>query len=270
MQAFRIGKLFGVELRVDWSWLFVLVLLTWNLTAVFAGWHPDWPAAEALRRRADRGAALLGLHPGARARPLASSRGREASACAASPCSSSAACRTSSTSRPRRASSSSSRWWGPSRASGSASSSWRCRSRPRHVPLQQPGPISDRAARSARDAARVARSHQPGDRALQPAPGVPAGRGARAAGHPLVGQRRPPDGHAARVRRRAGLRLGVHRPRHRDDVRRPRRVLRHRARGRALARLHRVVPAGGRGAVLPAAGHRRRPRGAHGRGDHAP
>ena len=46
MHAFRIGKLFGIEIRVDWSWLFIFVLLTWNLTTVFSGWHPDWPPSE--------------------------------------------------------------------------------------------------------------------------------------------------------------------------------------------------------------------------------
>lgn len=48
MHAFRIGKLFGIEIRVDWSWLFIFVLLTWNLSIVFAGWHPDWPRMQQL------------------------------------------------------------------------------------------------------------------------------------------------------------------------------------------------------------------------------
>ena len=47
MHAFRIGKLFSIELRVDWSWLFIFVLLTWNLVSVFTQWHPDWSAPEA-------------------------------------------------------------------------------------------------------------------------------------------------------------------------------------------------------------------------------
>lgn len=46
MHAFRLGKLFGIELRIDWSWLFIFVLLTWNLSSVFSGWHPDWPPSE--------------------------------------------------------------------------------------------------------------------------------------------------------------------------------------------------------------------------------
>ncbi|HLK40705.1 MAG TPA: site-2 protease family protein [Polyangiaceae bacterium] len=46
MHAFRIGKLFGIEIRLDWSWLFIFLLLTWNLTSVFSRWHPDWGSVE--------------------------------------------------------------------------------------------------------------------------------------------------------------------------------------------------------------------------------
>ena len=46
MNAFRIGRLSGIDVRVDYSWLLIFVLLTWNLVAVFGGWHPAWPAAE--------------------------------------------------------------------------------------------------------------------------------------------------------------------------------------------------------------------------------
>jgi Zn-dependent protease/predicted transcriptional regulator len=48
MHGFRLGRLFGIELRVDWSWVFIFVLLTWNLASVFQQWHPDWPASEEL------------------------------------------------------------------------------------------------------------------------------------------------------------------------------------------------------------------------------
>ncbi len=40
--GFRIGRLFGISIRVDWSWLFILLLITWNLTFVFAQVHPEW------------------------------------------------------------------------------------------------------------------------------------------------------------------------------------------------------------------------------------
>jgi Zn-dependent protease/CBS domain-containing protein len=46
MQAFRLGKAFGIDIRVDWSWVFIFVLMTWNLCAVFADWHPRWPVVE--------------------------------------------------------------------------------------------------------------------------------------------------------------------------------------------------------------------------------
>jgi Zn-dependent protease/CBS domain-containing protein len=42
MRGFRLGRVFGIELRIDWSWVFIFVLLTWNLVALFSRWHPDW------------------------------------------------------------------------------------------------------------------------------------------------------------------------------------------------------------------------------------
>ena len=48
MQAFRIGRIFGIEIRIDWSWVFIVVLLTWNLSAVFTAWHPDWRTSESI------------------------------------------------------------------------------------------------------------------------------------------------------------------------------------------------------------------------------
>lgn len=40
--SFRVGRLFGIDLRVDSSWLFVLVLVVWSLSSLFARWHADW------------------------------------------------------------------------------------------------------------------------------------------------------------------------------------------------------------------------------------
>jgi Zn-dependent protease len=40
--ALRLGQLGGIEIRIDHSWLFIFVLLTWSLTVTFTGWHPDW------------------------------------------------------------------------------------------------------------------------------------------------------------------------------------------------------------------------------------
>lgn len=42
--AFRLGKLLGIEIFIDWSWFFIFVLITWNLVVVFGHWHRDWPA----------------------------------------------------------------------------------------------------------------------------------------------------------------------------------------------------------------------------------
>jgi Zn-dependent protease/CBS domain-containing protein len=38
----RIGRLFGISLSLDYSWIFIFVLITWNLTAMFWHWHPAW------------------------------------------------------------------------------------------------------------------------------------------------------------------------------------------------------------------------------------
>jgi Zn-dependent protease len=46
MHAFRIGRLAGVDILVDWSWVFIFLLMTWNVSTVFSGWHPDWPRLE--------------------------------------------------------------------------------------------------------------------------------------------------------------------------------------------------------------------------------
>src|SRR5262245_7539795 len=48
MRGIRIGRLFGVDVRIDWSWGLIFVLVTWNLFAVFSGRHPIWSAVETL------------------------------------------------------------------------------------------------------------------------------------------------------------------------------------------------------------------------------
>lgn len=40
--GFRVCQIFGISIHIDWSWLFIFVLVTWNLTALFAYLHPDW------------------------------------------------------------------------------------------------------------------------------------------------------------------------------------------------------------------------------------
>src|SRR5512135_214993 len=44
----RIGRLFGIDVVVDWSWLFVATLMTLNLTSVFGHWHPAWAVPQSL------------------------------------------------------------------------------------------------------------------------------------------------------------------------------------------------------------------------------
>jgi Zn-dependent protease len=42
--GFRIGRIFGINVQIDWSWLLILLLVTWNLSAVFGQSHGDWGA----------------------------------------------------------------------------------------------------------------------------------------------------------------------------------------------------------------------------------
>ena len=55
--GFRIGRIFGIDINVDWSWLFILFLVTWNLASLFGRLHPSWE--DALRWGTALGAALL-------------------------------------------------------------------------------------------------------------------------------------------------------------------------------------------------------------------
>jgi Zn-dependent protease/predicted transcriptional regulator len=42
--GFSIGRVFGIDIRIDWSWLFIFVLVTWNLADVFGQVHTNWGA----------------------------------------------------------------------------------------------------------------------------------------------------------------------------------------------------------------------------------
>lgn len=37
-----IGKIFGITIKIDWSWLFIFFLITWNLAIVFGQFHSEW------------------------------------------------------------------------------------------------------------------------------------------------------------------------------------------------------------------------------------
>jgi Zn-dependent protease/CBS domain-containing protein len=43
----RLGRIFGIQVTVDPSWIFIALLLTWSLTAAFGRWHPEWPVTTA-------------------------------------------------------------------------------------------------------------------------------------------------------------------------------------------------------------------------------
>ncbi len=47
-RAVRLGRLFGIEVAIDRSWIFIAVLMGWSLTSAFSRWHPDWPLATAI------------------------------------------------------------------------------------------------------------------------------------------------------------------------------------------------------------------------------
>ena len=43
--GFKLGRIFGIRVEVDWSWFLIFLLVTWNLAAgVFPRLHPDWGA----------------------------------------------------------------------------------------------------------------------------------------------------------------------------------------------------------------------------------
>ncbi|MDQ4078661.1 MAG: site-2 protease family protein [Chloroflexota bacterium] len=42
--GFGLGRLFGININIDWSWFFIFLLVTWNLGAVFTQSHPQWGA----------------------------------------------------------------------------------------------------------------------------------------------------------------------------------------------------------------------------------
>jgi Zn-dependent protease/CBS domain-containing protein len=42
--GFRVGKVFGISIRIDWSWILIFTLVTWNLGTVFSQVHPEWGA----------------------------------------------------------------------------------------------------------------------------------------------------------------------------------------------------------------------------------
>jgi Zn-dependent protease/CBS domain-containing protein len=44
----RIGRIFGIQIAIDYSWVFIVLLLTWSLASWFWLVHPNWGAALAI------------------------------------------------------------------------------------------------------------------------------------------------------------------------------------------------------------------------------
>lgn len=43
---FKVGRIFGVDIFFDWSWLFIFFLIAWSLSTNFILLHPDWGAVQ--------------------------------------------------------------------------------------------------------------------------------------------------------------------------------------------------------------------------------
>jgi len=56
-RGIKVGKIFGIEISVDYSWFLIFLLLTWNLAAMFGNLHPEW--SDALRWTVGLSASLL-------------------------------------------------------------------------------------------------------------------------------------------------------------------------------------------------------------------
>jgi Zn-dependent protease len=44
-RGFKIGRIFGINIRIDWSWILIFLLVSWNLSAEFGNLHKDWGVA---------------------------------------------------------------------------------------------------------------------------------------------------------------------------------------------------------------------------------
>lgn len=40
--GFRLGKIAGINIHIDWSWLLIFALVSWSLATSFSAAHPDW------------------------------------------------------------------------------------------------------------------------------------------------------------------------------------------------------------------------------------
>jgi Zn-dependent protease len=58
-RAIRFGRLFGIELRLDPSWILIFGLVVWSLTSVFQAWHPLWTRGTSITVAAVTGLAFF-------------------------------------------------------------------------------------------------------------------------------------------------------------------------------------------------------------------
>jgi Zn-dependent protease/CBS domain-containing protein len=42
MNGFRVGKIFNINIHIDWSWLLIFGLVSWSLASSFGQMHADW------------------------------------------------------------------------------------------------------------------------------------------------------------------------------------------------------------------------------------
>lgn len=42
MKGFRVGKIFGINIHIDWSWLLIFALVSWSLASTFGQMHTEW------------------------------------------------------------------------------------------------------------------------------------------------------------------------------------------------------------------------------------
>lgn len=42
MNGFRVGKIFNININIDWSWLLIFGLISWSLASSFGQMHPEW------------------------------------------------------------------------------------------------------------------------------------------------------------------------------------------------------------------------------------
>src|ERR1051326_7435448 len=40
--GFSLGKVFGISINIDWSWLLIFALISWSLASAFRGVHSEW------------------------------------------------------------------------------------------------------------------------------------------------------------------------------------------------------------------------------------